>query len=120
MKFYQDKVDGSILFYLTPPEKVSGNLVEVIPGTVDASVEKHLPAVAVEGNKICVEVGSVAHPMSDAHYIQWIVLETDNGFQSACLSPSDSPKAEFVLADGIKPISAFAYCNLHGLWQAAI
>ena len=117
MKFYQDKVDGSILFLFTPPEKVSESYVEVSPCTVDASVEKHLPVAAVEGSKICVEVGSVAHPMSDAHYLQWIVLETDNGFQTVRLSPADLPKAEFIVADNVKPISAFAYCNLHGLWK---
>ena len=90
---------------------------EIIPGTTDAAVEKHVPAITVDGAKVSVAVGEVAHPMADVHYIEWIVIETEKGSQMATLKPGDDPKAEFVLADGDKLIAAYAYCNLHGLWK---
>lgn len=94
------------------------DLVELIPGTTDAAVEKHVPAIKVDGAKVCIAVGEVAHPMADVHYIEWICIETEKGSQMAALKPGDEPKAEFVLADGDKLIAAYAYCNLHGLWKA--
>lgn len=92
---------------------------ELVPNTVDAAKEKHVPVVTVDGNKITVEIGSVAHPMVDEHYIQWVYIQTENGGQRKCLSPGEEPKAVFVLEDD-KAIAAFAYCNLHGLWKTDI
>lgn len=86
------------------------------PGTVEASVEKHLPVVSVEGNEVKVEVGSVAHPMTEEHSIMWVYLQTDKGGQRKCLNPGDAPMVKFALADE-KPLSVYAYCNLHGLWK---
>ena len=86
--------------------------------TVDASVEKHVPVVTCDGNKVCVAVGSVEHPMLEAHYIQWIAIETTNGVQRKFLKPGEAPKAEFLLADGESFVAAYEYCNLHGLWKA--
>ena len=91
---------------------------ELIPGTTDAAVEKHVPAITVDGAKVSVAVGSVAHPMADVHYIEWICIETKKGSQMAALKPGDEPKAEFILTEGDKLIAAYAYCNLHGLWKA--
>lgn len=88
--------------------------------TTDAAQEKHVPQVTVDGKKISVKVGSVAHPMTDAHLIQWIYLQTKRGGQYVHLSASDKPEAEFVVADGDEPIAAYEYCNLHGLWKADI
>ena len=114
-----------------------GNLVEVIndsgvpmmccgqkmtklePGTVDASFEKHIPVVTVDGNTVKVVVGSVEHPMLEEHSILWIYLETDRGGQRKLLEVGKAPEATFVLADE-KPVAAYAYCNLHGLWKADI
>jgi superoxide reductase len=93
-------------------------MTELIPGTTDAAQEKHVPAVTVEGNKVSVKVGSVEHPMTDAHYIQWIVIETDKGCQMKKLTPQDKPEAEFLLLDGEKLVGTYEYCNLHGLWKA--
>ena len=90
---------------------------KIEPNTVDAANEKHIPVVTVEGNIVTVEVGSVAHPMTEKHYIQWIYIQTEHGGQRKNLTPSDEPKAQFALADGDKLVATFAYCNLHGLWE---
>lgn len=88
--------------------------------TVDASVEKHTPMVTVDGNKVTAVVGSVEHPMVDVHYIEWIYVETNKGGQRKALNPGESPKAEFVMADGEVAQAVYAYCNLHGLWKTEI
>ncbi len=92
-------------------------MTELVPGSVDASLEKHVPVITVEGNKVTVEIGSVAHPMIEEHHIEWIYLATENGGQRVALKPGDAPKAVFALADGEKAVAAYAYCNLHGLWK---
>ena len=88
--------------------------------TTDAAQEKHVPQVTVEGKKISVKVGSVAHPMTEAHLIQWIYLQTKKGGQYVHLSATDKPEAEFIVADDDEPIAAYEFCNLHGLWKADI
>lgn len=88
--------------------------------TTDAAQEKHVPQVVVDGNKVIVKVGSVAHPMTEAHLIQWIYLQTRRGGQYVHLTANDKPEAEFLIADGDEPIAAYEYCNLHGLWKADI
>ena len=88
-------------------------------GVVEASREKHIPEVKVDGDKISVFVGSVEHPMSEEHSILWIYLETDKGGQYKYLAAGEKPAAEFVAA-GEKPIAVYAYCNLHGLWKSEI
>ncbi len=93
-------------------------MTELIPGTSDGAVEKHVPAVTVDGNKVSVVVGEVVHPMLDAHYIEWIAIETTTGVLRKALQPGMEPKAEFVLADGEALVATYAYCNLHGLWRA--
>ena len=93
---------------------------EIVANTVDAAREKHVPEVAVEGNLVKVQVGSVAHPMMDAHYIQFIILETKKGYQKQDLKPGQEPKAEFLVAPGDEPVAVYEYCNLHGLWKKEI
>ena len=90
---------------------------EIIPGTVDAAREKHIPDVKIEGNIVKVQVGSLEHPMLDVHYIQFIVLEKTIGYEIKYLKPEDKPYAEFVLADGDKVVACYEYCNIHGLWK---
>ena len=87
-------------------------------GVTDAAVEKHVPSYSVDGNVVNVQVGSTEHPMIDTHWIEWITVETSQGFQTKWLNPGDSPKASFVLADGEELKAVYAYCNLHGLWKA--
>ncbi len=94
-------------------------MTQLIPGTVEASVEKHLPVVTVDGDKVKVEVGSVAHPMAEEHSILWVYLQTDKGGQRKNLAVGEAPVAEFSLLDE-KPVAAYAYCNLHGLWKTEI
>ncbi len=93
---------------------------ELVPNTVDAAVEKHVPVVEVEGNKVTVKVGSVTHPMVEEHYIQWIYLETKEGVQTKCLKPGEAPEAVFALNEGDAAVAAYEYCNLHGLWKREI
>lgn len=90
---------------------------ELVPNTVDAAKEKHLPVITVSGNIVTVTVGSVLHPMTPEHYIQWICIETKNGRQRKTLEPGKEPKAKFALTDGDEIVAAYAYCNLHGLWK---
>ncbi|MBQ8028650.1 MAG: desulfoferrodoxin [Clostridia bacterium] len=94
-------------------------MTQLIPGTVEASVEKHLPVVTVDGDKVIVEIGSVAHPMVEEHSILWVYLQTDRGGQRKCLSVGEEPKVVFALADE-KPVAVYAYCNLHGLWKTEV
>ena len=93
---------------------------ELVPGTVEASAEKHIPVVSVEGNLVKVDVGSVAHPMLEEHFIQWVYLQTNVGGQRKNLVPGAAPSVTFALSEGEVPVAAFEYCNLHGLWKADI
>ena len=70
---------------------------ELIPNTVDASQEKHVPQIEQHGDHVTIKVGSVAHPMLPAHYIQWIILETQTGYQKKDLTPDDKPEADFAV-----------------------
>jgi superoxide reductase len=94
-------------------------MTELVPGVVDASREKHVPVIKIDGNRVTVEVGSVEHPMLPEHYIMWIYLETEHGGQRKALKPGDAPRAVFLLEDD-KPVAAYEYCNLHGLWKAEV
>lgn len=93
---------------------------QLVANTTDAAQEKHVPVVEVEGKKIIIKVGSVAHPMTDAHLIQWIYLQTKKGGQYRHLTSADKPEATFIVADDDEPIAAYEYCNLHGLWTSKI
>ena len=90
---------------------------EIVPGTTDAAVEKHVPVWTVENDIVHVKVGSVEHPMIPEHFIEWIALETREGVQIKHLTPGSKPQAVFALAQGDSVVSAYAYCNLHGLWK---
>ena len=122
MKFYKCKHCGKVITILSnegvPTICCGEEMFELIPGTTDAAVEKHVPVVSIEGNKVNVVVGSVVHPMTPEHYIQWIVLETKAGYQVNELTPTFEPKASFVLAEGDEIVAVYEYCNLHNLWKA--
>ena len=91
---------------------------ELVPNTVDASNEKHVPVVTrLDNNTIKVEVGSVAHPMTEEHHIAFVYVETDKGGVKVDLS--DKPEAVIALDDA-KPIAVYEYCNLHGLWKTEL
>ena len=93
---------------------------QLIPGTVEASVEKHVPVATVKGNLVKVTVGSAEHPMTEEHLIQWVYLQTSSGGQRKTLAPDVAPTVTFALTEDEQPIAVYSYCNLHGLWKATI
>ena len=100
------------------PVKCCGqDMEEIVPGSTDAAVEKHVPVFEQVGNIVNVTVGSVEHPMLPEHFIEWISLETKQGNQRKVLKPGDAPKASFALLDGDEVVAVYAYCNLHSLWK---
>ncbi|MGI5976679.1 MAG: desulfoferrodoxin family protein [Candidatus Limivicinus sp.] len=92
---------------------------ELVPNSVEASGEKHVPVVTENGTELKVSVGSAAHPMLPEHFIQWIVLETDQGVMRKNLQPGEAPSAVFNFGEA-RPIAVYAYCNLHGLWKTEL
>lgn len=90
---------------------------DIVANTVEASYEKHIPVASVNGDIVEVIVGSTEHPMIPEHLIEWVYLQTENGGQRKNLKSGDAPKVLFSIKDD-KPISVYAYCNLHGLWKA--
>lgn len=122
MKFYICRHCGNIVTKLTSanvPLKCCGENMQLLEaGVTDAAVEKHVPAVTVEGGLVKVSVGSVTHPMTAEHSISWVVLETERGASIQWLNPEEAPEAVFALAEGQTPKAIYAYCNLHGLWKA--
>ncbi len=120
MKFFQCPDCGRIVIPDRSDSFEPKKLVELVPNTTDAAGEKHVPVVSVEGSRVRVGVGAVAHPMLDAHYITFIVLETNQGYQKKDLKPGENPEAVFALAEGETAVAAYEFCNLHGLWKAEV
>ncbi|MCI6481873.1 desulfoferrodoxin family protein [Treponema porcinum] len=122
LKFFRCNHCGNIIVKIkdssVPVVCCGENMQELVPGTTDAAVEKHLPVYEVNGSSVSVTVGSVLHPMLPEHSINWICLQTNKGFQLKYLNPGEEPKAIFALADGEKVEAVYEYCNLHGLWKA--
>jgi len=85
--------------------------------TVDAAKEKHVPVIERSAAGITVKVGSVAHPMEEKHWIQWIELLADGRLYRKYLKPGDKPEATFPPLEAAQ-LSAREYCNLHGHWKA--
>ena len=99
------------------PTKCCGEPMAVLEAnTSDGALEKHVPVVEIDGSLVTVTVGEALHPMLDAHYIQWILLETATGYQKKDLTPNDKPEADFAVTEPVK--AAYEYCNLHGRWKA--
>lgn len=92
---------------------------ELIPNTVEAASEKHIPEVSSHGRLVHAKVGSVPHPMTEEHHIEFVYLQTERGGQRRSFTPPEAAEAMFVL-DNDKPLEVFAYCNLHGLWKADV
>lgn len=122
MKFYVCAHCGNIIAFMkstgVPVMCCGQKMDELVPGTTDGALEKHVPVISADGANVTVKVGAVEHPMVDAHYIQWIVLETQKGWQVCNLKPQEQPQAVFSVAPGDQAVAAYAYCNLHGLWMA--
>ena len=92
-------------------------MTEIVLGTTDAAVEKHVPSYVVEGNKVIVNVGEVEHPMIEEHFIEWVSLQTKQGNQRKVLNPGEAPKVCFAICEDDEVEAVYAYCNLHGLWK---
>lgn len=90
---------------------------ELVANTTDAAKEKHVPVVERNGDVVKVQVGSVEHPMQEDHFIQWIAVVDEKGFQVAYLEPEQKPCAEFAGVTGEAEV--YEYCNLHGLWKVS-
>ncbi|MBQ9720531.1 MAG: desulfoferrodoxin, partial [Oscillospiraceae bacterium] len=122
MKFYKCPACGSIVAAVEEncgPVHCCGKAMSVLePNSVDAAVEKHVPVIEVDGNIVTVTVSSVAHPMTEAHLISWVALQTKQGNQRKELTAGEKPEVKFALLDGDEVVAAFAYCNLHGLWKS--
>lgn len=114
IRFYKNKTTNEISLSLK--EIDDNNLTLLVPNTTDAALEKHVPEVTIEDNKVHVVVGSVIHPMTDAHHIAFITLVTNHKAEMKKLDPTGEPKADFTLTEGEKVLSVYEYCNLHGLW----
>lgn len=97
----------------------SEKMEALVPNTVEASGEKHLPVAVMDGNVLRVHVGSVDHPMLPEHFIEWVYVQTDQGGQRKALKPGDAPEVSFCLGDD-KAAAVYAYCNLHGLWMTEL
>jgi superoxide reductase len=122
MKFYRCKHCGQIVAIVKEtkvPIMCCGEAMEeIIPGTTDAAVEKHVPVFEVKDGTVTVTVGSIAHPMLPEHFIEWIAIKTKNGNQRVVLEPGQEPKATFAIIPGDEVEAVYAYCNLHSLWKA--
>ena len=110
-KFYVCHRCGNLITKLREgksPVVCCGEIMEkIISGTTDAVMEKHLPVCAVENGKIHVSIGETTHPMENAHYIY-----------CKYLSPQKIPQASFSIGEGEQIKAVYAYCNIHGLWEA--
>ena len=121
-KFYKCNHCGNVIVKVVdagvPVVCCGQKMEELIPNTVDASGEKHVPVVTVlDDKRIKVEVGSVAHPMLPEHHISFVYVETENGGIQVNLN--DTPEAEVYVGDE-KPVAVYEYCNLHGLWKTQL
>ena len=118
-KFYKCAHCGNVIVKVVdsgvPVVCCGEKMSELVPNTVDASNEKHVPVVTrLDNNTIKVEVGSVAHPMTEEHHIAFIYVETEDGGIKVDLK--DKPEAVIALGTS-KAIAVYEYCNLHGLWK---
>ena len=135
MKFYKCDVCGKIVAMVKETSVdtlcCGQPMRELVPGTTEicaseaaakrslehCATEKHVPVYTVTGNTVTVKVGAAEHPMTDAHHIEWIVIETENGNQRKELKAGDKPEATFALVPYDKVKNVYEYCNLHGLWK---
>lgn len=122
MKLYKCKKCGQIVMKVE--EKPCGifccgeEMEEMIPNTVDAAVEKHVPVYEVKDNRVYVKVGSEEHVMTEEHHIAWILLKTNRGIMLRKLDLDKGPTMVFTMCEKEVVEEVYEYCNLHGLWKA--
>ena len=115
MKVYLNRENGKTI--ISKEELNLQGYEELVASSTDAAKEKHVPVVTKKCKQVKVDVGSVTHPMSEEHLIEWIAIETEKGYQVKYLTANDAPVCSFSLADGDTFVRAYAYCNLHGVWS---
>ena len=122
LKFYRCRHCGNIITHLNKSGVsvvcCGEKMEELVPNTIDAAQEKPVPVYNIEGNKVNVTVGSVEHPMTPEHLIEWVAIQTEQGVQFKHLKDGMKPSVCFTLCEGDKLVKVFEYCNLHGLWSA--
>ncbi len=121
MKFYKCAHCGQMIAIVketgVPVICCGEPMKEMVAGTTDAAVEKHVPQYEVKDGIVEVTVGEVEHPMLEEHYIEWIAIQTKQGNQRKALKPGEAPKACFALCEGDEVVAVYEHCNLHGLWK---
>ncbi|MFA5173873.1 MAG: desulfoferrodoxin [Candidatus Pacearchaeota archaeon] len=113
--------------------EICGNIIEVVhegaeslvccgepmkllkENSTDAAKEKHVPVIEKTKEGVKIKIGSVPHPMTEEHYIEFIEIIADGKVYRKYLKPGQAPEAEFCI--NAKTIIAREYCNLHGLWK---
>lgn len=120
MKFFKCGSCGKIIAVIKKTAAATiccgQEMTELVPG-ISGDSGKHMPLFQIEGNTVRVTVSEKVHPMEEAHFIEWIAVQTKKGFQQKFLRPGDSPSAEFILSGDDSLEAVYAYCNLHGLWM---
>lgn len=120
--FYRCELCGNIVALL----KAGGGtltccgqaMTKLVANSTDAAQEKHVPVTTIEKDVLKVTVGSVAHPMTPEHHIEWIAVVTEDTVELTYLKPGDEPQAKFKVPAASATV--YAYCNLHGLWKAEL
>ena len=125
-KFYRCSVCGNLVGLIHEGQGqmmcCGQPMTELTANTTDAAQEKHVPVVEFDqaAGVLKVTVGSVAHPMTPEHLIEWIHVQTKKGGMMCHLTAEDKPEAVFKIAAGDAPVAVYEYCNLHGLWKADV
>lgn len=121
MKFYLCEICGNLVDLINVGR---GQLVccgepmkELVPKTNDEGTEKHLPVVNIENSKVKIKVGSIPHPMTEEHHIDWICIYYNGKVQRKKLSHTDNPEVVFDVEEDFKSMEVYSYCNIHGLWK---
>jgi superoxide reductase len=114
--YFFRKADGSVRMATGDNIPEEGEVL-LVPNSTDASREKHVPFVSERDGKVVVQVGEVLHPSTKEHYISAIVLLTTEKAILKRLLPEEKPVREFALAKGERPLKAYSFCNLHGLFE---
>ncbi len=122
MKFYKCELCGKIVAVVEDSAcgvNCCGKPMKLlVAGETDGAKEKHVPVYEVKDGKVCVTVGSVAHPMLPEHYIAFVALRTKSGCQVKKLHPGEEPKVCFAILPEDEVVAVYEFCNLHGLWKA--
>ena len=124
MKLYRCSICGNIVDKVVDvgvPVMCCGKpMEELVPNTVEAATEKHLPVGEIKDDVLTVKVGEVEHPMLDEHYITTILVVLGKQVLRADLKPGEEPKTSFALNGYKGLVEIYEYCNLHGLWKTEL